>query len=101
MLLSVQGLRRRKLLFDESLRAGSIDLTDTPFELAPEELGDHFLYAGLKVTLPAGTRLLWPALPHNPYKRDGSAELPSAKLVLAMPFDEVDTYTIVLSHQPG
>lgn len=78
----------------------AIDLDESPIALPAERLGDHFTYAGLRVTVPQGTRLLWPSLPHNPYKRDGSAELSSGKLVLEMPFDDVATYTITLTHQP-
>jgi hypothetical protein len=78
----------------------SLDLDETPIDLSAADLGGHFVYGDLKVTMPETARLRWPALPHNPYKRDGSAELPQAKLVLAMPFDDTDEYTITLTHEP-
>lgn len=77
-----------------------VHLDEKFIELSACDLGDHFVYEKLKVSVPAGIRLRWPAFPHNPYKRDGSAELDQAKLVLVMPFDETDTYTLTLTHQP-
>ncbi|OGV66555.1 MAG: hypothetical protein A3K19_23870 [Lentisphaerae bacterium RIFOXYB12_FULL_65_16] len=77
-----------------------IRLGEEALVLPAAEVGGHIVYYGLKVTIPEGSRLLWPVLPHDPYKRDGSAELSSGKLVLAMPFDAVDAYTVTLTHQP-
>ncbi len=38
-----------------------------------------------QMTCPAGSRLRWPALPHNPYRKDGHATIEEARLVLTMP----------------
>jgi len=78
-----------------------ITLGSDTLSLTAAELGGEVLYYGLRVGLPEGSRLLWPALPHNPYKSDGSAGLSSGKLVVAMPFESTDTHTVTLSHQPA
>jgi len=61
-------------------------------------LGEHFTYAGLKVALPEGARVLWPARQHNPYTKDGSSSLGAAKLVVVLPFGGgVSEQTVLLS----
>lgn len=69
--------------------------------LTAPEVGPWFLYGGLKVTMPAGGRLLWPAKQHDPYKKDGSSPLSVAKLVLCIPFlGGVTRQEVTLSPQP-
>ncbi len=69
--------------------------------LSAEQVGPWFAYDGLKVTMPTGARLLWPARQHDPYKKDGSAGLGTAKLVLAMPFAKgVTRHEVTLSRMP-
>ncbi|NPV46786.1 MAG: hypothetical protein HPY69_07500 [Armatimonadetes bacterium] len=64
----------------------SVRLTEEPLALTAAEIGQHFVYAGLKVTVPAGARLLWPCRQHDPYTKDGRSALSNAKLVLCLPF---------------
>ncbi|MEN6644157.1 MAG: hypothetical protein ABFE08_17095 [Armatimonadia bacterium] len=64
----------------------NLRLTEESLVLTSAQVGDWFVYAGLRVTMPAGARLLWPMFQHDPYKKDGSSGLGAAKLVLAMPF---------------
>jgi len=75
-------------------------LGETEFALTSDETGDHFLFGELKVTVPQGATLRWPARQHNPYTKDGHSSLAAAKLVLCLPFDRTDTYAVTLSHQP-
>ena len=63
-----------------------------------EEIGDHFVYAGLRVSMPAGTSLLWPAKQHNPYTKDGKSSPGTDKVVLLMPFEERDEYAITVGY---
>jgi len=42
-------------------------------------------HAGWRLWLPAATRLEWPALPHNPYRKAGEAEIAEARLVVIVP----------------
>ena len=77
-----------------------IRLTNDNLLLTSKQVGGHFIYKGLKVTMPKGASLRWPTRQHNPYKRDGSASLAASKLVLVLPFDTTDSHTVVLSlHQ--
>ena len=78
----------------------AVRLDETPLDLKAADLGDYVVYCGLRITVPKGSRLRWPLLPHDPYKRDGAAALHSGKLVLIMPFDTVDSYRVTLTHQP-
>ena len=79
----------------------SIALTDSPHAVMADDIGEHFLLGGLKVTVPGGASLRWPARQYNPYRKDGSSSISSAKLVLVLPFESVSTHTITLSHQPS
>lgn len=72
-------------------------LVDDLVELSNEEVGGSFIHGDLKVTVPDGVWLRWPAMAHNPYKRDGSSGLNAARIVLVMPFDEIDEYTVRLT----
>ena len=74
-----------------------VALTEKPIDLGAADIGGYFVYEGLKISFASLMRLRWPVLPHNPYKFDGSAELESGKLVVVMPFDDTDSYTITLS----
>lgn len=84
------GLR----LADGSRRSvGEQDLT-----LTAEEAGGHVSYGQLALTMPPGTRLVWPARQHNPYAKGGESSLSAAKLVLVMPFTGGrDEFTVLLS----
>lgn len=78
----------------------SIALANSTHTVAADDIGEHFLIGGLKVTVPRGASLRWPARQYNPYRKDGSSSISSAKLVLVLPFDSVTTRTITLSYQP-
>lgn len=62
-------------------------LTEEPLEWTPEELCGMLTYAGCRLTLPKTASLHWPALPHNPYRKDGRAEPSEGRIVLRIPFD--------------
>ena len=78
----------------------TVQLEDKEMVLEATAVGGHIVYGQLKVTMPAGTLLRWPARQHNPYKKDGSSSLGAAKLVLVLPFKEKDTYEVTLSYEP-
>ena len=50
------------------------------------DIGAWFQYGNVRVSAPAGSRLVWPMKRHNPYKKDGSSSLEDARLVLCLPF---------------
>lgn len=77
-----------------------IPLAEEAWIRTAKETGGHILYNRLRVTMPPGTTLRWPARQHNPYKKDGSSELDAAKLVLVLPFVETGTYEVQLQIAP-
>ncbi len=43
-------------------------------------------HAGWHLTVPEGGRIVWPVLPHNPYRKDGAAFVEEARIVVVVPF---------------
>ncbi len=76
-----------------------VRLTEERMDVSSEQAGGYFVYRNLKVTLPKGTRLMWPARQHNPYTKDGHSGLSAAKLVMVLPFENSDRYDVTLSYQ--
>lgn len=75
----------------------SFALLEDPVELSSEQIGGQIEHVDLRVSVPDGASLVWPAIHFNPYTRDGRSGLNHAKIVLVMPFDETDEYTVRLS----
>jgi hypothetical protein len=50
-------------------------------------LGRRIEHGKARITLPADTTLDWPVLPHNPYRKDGSATPAEGRIVLSSPID--------------
>jgi len=67
--------------------------------LSAADVGDWLLWDGLKVGLPAGATIRWPALQHNPYTKDGRSKLTDAKLVICLPMTGQNV-TVRLSAEP-
>lgn len=64
---------------------GSVDaLGEEAFEWRNPEWIEH---AGWRLTVPEGARLVWPALPHNAYRKDGAATAEEGRLVVVVVFD--------------
>jgi hypothetical protein len=61
-------------------------LTEAPVKLKQAQTGGWFEWDSLRVEIPPGATLLWPARQHNPYAKDGQAPLANAKLVMTLPF---------------
>lgn len=74
-----------------------LPLVEDQIELASGDVGGSFALSGLRVTMPEGASLVWPARHFNPYTKDGRSTLNSAKLVLAMPFTDTGEYTVRLA----
>jgi hypothetical protein len=74
----------------QSLETGAgrhVTLDATPIDLSPEEVRGQVTYAGCRLDLPATASLKWPALPHNPYRKDGRAEPAEGRISIRIPFD--------------
>jgi len=66
-------------------------LGNQAIDLAPEQVGGRIRYAGSDIILPSSASLHWPALPHNPYVKDGHAKPDEARIELRLPFDGLHT----------
>jgi hypothetical protein len=64
-----------------------IKLSSRPFELAPDRVKGSLRYAGCEIRLPEGASLHWPALPHNPYVKDGHAAADEGRIEIRIPLD--------------
>jgi hypothetical protein len=63
-------------------------LGEESFRLSPGEAGDWFAHHGWRISVPPTATILWPALPHNPYRKDGRATAREGRIVMILPFDE-------------
>jgi hypothetical protein len=61
----------------------NLSLDETPFDRTGEEWLEH---AGYRLTLPKQASLVWPALPHNPYRKGGESTYEEGMLVVVLPF---------------
>ena len=52
------------------------------------EDGLWLTHHGWRIALPEGSRLLWPALPHNPYRKAGDATFGEGRLAIELSFDK-------------
>lgn len=85
---------------DRPLRIASgeqIQLEEKPLEWSTKGDGNWIEHAGWRLSLPRGSRLIWPVLPHNPYRKDGEATIEEARLVVALPFSpKISRYEMTL-----
>jgi len=85
---------------DEPLRFASgdaVELADEPIERASRDQGDWIEHAGWRLSLPRGAGLIWPVLPHNPYRKGGEATVAEARIVVTLPFcPSVGRYELAL-----
>lgn len=65
-------------LTEQKLRAEPINLT-------PEQAGGWISHNGWRLSLPDDARVDWPALPHNPYRKDGAARPEEGRIVVSVP----------------
>jgi len=54
--------------------------------LEPGAAGGWIAHHGWRLSLPAEASVIWPALPHNPYRKDGHATAEEGRLVVVLPF---------------
>jgi hypothetical protein len=60
-------------------------LSEEPFALAAGEAGEWFAHRGFRIAIPKNASVTWPALPHNPYRKDGRAEPAEGRIVITLP----------------
>jgi len=65
--------------------------------LDSKNIGKSFDFGRLRVVIPEGASIRWPAMQHNPYTKDGHSELRDAKLVVVLPFVKTNVQRVMLS----
>lgn len=81
-----------------SERAPERKLSQEPFVLTSEQAGGWIEHSGWRLTLPEGSTVNWPVLPHNPYTKDGFAKPDEGRIVVSVPFsDTIHEYTLTLT----
>jgi hypothetical protein len=74
-----------------------IPLGEEPLEWRVDGEESWIEHAGWRLSLPRGSRVLWPVLPHNPYRKDGEATIEEARLVVSLPFSRtISHYKLTL-----
>ncbi len=85
---------------DRPLRMASgeqIRLGEEPLAWSADGDGSWIEHAGWRLSLPRGARVIWPVLPHNPYRKAGEATIEEARLVVALPFSPmISRYELTL-----
>ncbi len=64
-----------------------VTLGDAPLGLPSDGLGRWLTHAGWRLSVPEGSDLRWPVLPHNPYRKDGRASPAEGRIVVQVPLD--------------
>jgi len=73
-------------------------LGEEGFTLTSDEAGGWIAHAGWRLSLPKGSSVTWPVLPHNPYRKDGRATPAEGRIVVTLPFSpELGEYILTLS----
>jgi len=65
-----------------------VTLGDEAISLSAEEVGGRVTHAGYRLGLPRTATLHWPALPHNPYRKDGRSTAKEGRIEIRIPFDQ-------------
>lgn len=73
-------------------------LGEEAFTFSRDEAGGWIAHGGWKLSLPEGASVAWPVLPHNPYRKDGSATAGEGRIVVSLSFSpDVVEYVLTLS----
>jgi hypothetical protein len=72
----------------ETASGRQAQLGDEPFHLKPGEAGAWFGHHGWRISIPAEASVVWPAIPHNPYRKDGRATAAEGRIVVVLPFSQ-------------
>ncbi len=102
LILSVPGLKddpvaahltllphMKKLL--ETAGEQSVTLGDASIAWTPAQVAGGVSHGAARLLVPDTASLFWPALPHNPYRKDGRAEPAEGRIEIRLPFDRRHT----------
>ena len=85
---------------NEPLETGGaerITLAEESVFFSEEQLNGMAAQAGYRIRLPKAVTLHWPALPHNPYRKDGHATPAEGRIEIRIPLDKKDSaYRVIL-----
>ncbi len=62
-------------------------LGESPLDLSAEEVGGAVQHAGYRLSVPKVATLRWPALPHNPYRKDGHSTAAEGRIEIRIPLN--------------
>ena len=75
----------------------AILLDEQPFSWSVPGKTGSVEHNGWRLLLPACTRIEWPAIPHNPYRKGGEGDVADGRIVVVMPFsNERSRYEMTL-----
>ncbi len=78
-------------------KGGLFALSESELVLDSKNIGKSFDFGRLRVVIPEGASIRWPAKQHNPYTKDGHSELRDAKLVVVLPFEKTNVQRVMPS----
>jgi hypothetical protein len=64
------------------------ELGETAIDLDADTVGGRIVHASCCLHVPGNTSLHWPALPHNPYRKDGDATVEEGRIEVRIPFEK-------------
>ncbi len=68
-----------------------ITLGEEPFTIDADALAGQLEYAGVRFTLPNTASVHWPAMRHNPYRKDGHSTREEDRIEIRLPFSKQNT----------
>ena len=71
--------------------SGAAKLTDERIELSSEDVGGWVKHGEYRLDLPETATLHWPALRHNPYRKDGHSTIEEARVEIRIPMTAAKT----------
>ncbi len=72
----------------ETAAGQEITIGKTAVELSADQIGGWVEHVGYRLHVPPSSSLHWPALPHNPYRKDGRAYAGEGRIEIRIPFDK-------------
>jgi len=79
----------------------SATLGDASIAWTPAQVAGGVSHGAVRLLVPDTASLFWPALPHNPYRKDGRAEPAEGRIEIRIPFDRRHTEYTVALEVPG
>ena len=71
-------------------------LDESTIDWPADQVNGQLTHAGYRLHLPKSASIHWPALPHNPYRKDGHATPAEGRIEIRIPFDTNNTKHIIM-----